>query len=120
MISDCDKMCTEIHTHTHTHYMFTDVFPKLVPFMRSCEKSWWSQRGHKGRRNMTDKHCMLDKQGYTCINTPTFPDTHTYARTHTHTGKYVTLVAFPRKQEFAYMPQCCVMRIMPILFKFTD
>jgi hypothetical protein len=30
-----------------THLMFIDFFLTVVPFMRQCQKIWWSQRGHR-------------------------------------------------------------------------
>jgi hypothetical protein len=42
---------------TKTRFVFNNMFPKIVPFMRLCGKIWWSQRGHglqysAARKNM--------------------------------------------------------------------
>jgi len=37
------KSCTESQ---NTHFMFNNFFPKVVPFMRQCGKTWKNQTGH--------------------------------------------------------------------------
>ena len=49
-----DKSCTE---NENTHFVFSDFFPKIVPFMRKCGKNI-VQRGTDD--NMAHTRCMLD------------------------------------------------------------
>jgi hypothetical protein len=67
----------------NTHFVFSNFFPKVVPFMRQCGKIWWSQRGHKWRHNVAHTRYMLEKQGYT----PTHQGTCTHARALTRTHR---------------------------------
>jgi hypothetical protein len=38
-----DKTCRE---NQNTHFVFSNIFSKIVPFMRYCGKILWSQRGY--------------------------------------------------------------------------
>ena len=95
-----NKSCRE---NQNTHFIFSNFFPKIVPFMRQCRKMWWSQRGHKWRHNIVQKRCMLEKGGKTRV----------HARTH---NKYVIFIAFTR-QLFANAPQCNVIFILSALLQ---
>ena len=92
-----NKSCIE---NQNTHLLFSNLFPKIVSFMRQCRKIWWSQRGHKLQYEMTHTRCMLDKQGYT------HACTCTRTNAHRHTQKYVILTAFQWQQYFVNAPQC--------------
>jgi len=41
-----DKSCRE-NQNMHLHFLFNNFFPKIVSFMRKCEKIWYSQTGHR-------------------------------------------------------------------------
>ena len=74
-----------------THIMFSDLFPKILPFMSSYRKIWWKpERAQKIWR--LREACWINKpthaQAHAGFRTPT-PPTHTRARArarmHTHT-----------------------------------
>jgi len=76
-----DKSCRE---NRNTHFVFNSTPPsppKMVPFMRQCEKK--CRAGQATDDNITRRMriCMLDTYGYR----------------HTH-PEYVTLTAFPSQQ----------------------
>jgi hypothetical protein len=77
---------------------------------------WCSQKGHKWRHNMAHTPCMLDKQDYIHAHACTRSRARTPTRTYARTGKYVMLIAFPRQQWFANVPQYYVIRALPVLF----
>ena len=62
MNSIIDTRCRQ----NQTHFIFNKVFPpKIVPFMRWCQKMWWSQRGRRWQHILSRARCVLYKQGYT-------------------------------------------------------
>ena len=77
----------------NTDYMVDNLFSKIMPFMRYCRNSWWSQRDHKWRQNMAHTRCMLYKQGYINARPCTRPrarvhecaSERAHAHTHNHT-----------------------------------
>ena len=102
-----NKSCTENH---YTHLMFSDIFPKIVPFMR-CWKIRWNQRAqtiwrlcvaywirkpthaqaHARARALTHIHGRT--QAYACPQQP--------ARGHGHTRTEIcNTYCFPRQQWF--------------------
>jgi hypothetical protein len=52
---------TEVVETIKTHFMFKKFLPEIVPFMRQCGKTWYSQTGHRWQYNMEQVHCMQDK-----------------------------------------------------------
>jgi len=50
-----DKICTE---NQNTHFVFSNFFPKIVPFMRKCGK--YCRAGQATDGSMAYAHCMLD------------------------------------------------------------
>jgi hypothetical protein len=78
--------------------MFSNIFPKIVPFMRKCLKIWWSQRGgtqygacvlHAGKvRLHAHKHTLA----------LVHPHPHPHTRTCIHLPTHLT--GFPRQQWF--------------------
>ena len=78
--------------------MFSDFFSKNCGVYEIILKNVVEAERHM--------HCMLDKQGYMK------PRMHT----HTHTQIYVLGIVLPRKQWCANIPQCYVIRIVPVLF----
>ena len=98
----------------YIHFVISNLFPKVVPFMRQCRKILWSQRGYRWRHNMASTRCILDKQGYT--RACTLPRTSSPTRTHVHTrtDKYVILFAFPQQRWLANAPQCYVIPKLPV------
>ena len=100
MRSVSNKSCRE---NQNTHFMFSYLFPKIVPFMRYCRKIWGSQRAHKWRHNMARMRFMLDKESYTHAHAlPRIRAsirTHASARAHTHAHRQTyTIYCFPRQQ----------------------
>jgi hypothetical protein len=51
-----DKSCRE---NQNTHFMFNNLFPKIVLFMRKCGKIWYSRTGHR-QYNMAHALCVPD------------------------------------------------------------
>ena len=110
-----------------THFMFSDFFPKLVSFMRLCQKIRWRQISQTIWLLR-----VLDKKGYTHARTLRLlcTDTHRGGRTrmsspararthiHTHAQKYVILIAFPGNSCFVNAPQRYVTRTLPVLYYF--
>jgi len=39
-----DKSCRE---NQDSHFMFSNIFPKFVPFMMHYVRIWYSQTGHR-------------------------------------------------------------------------
>ena len=66
----------------NTHFMFSNIFPKIAPFMRECRKIRCSKKSHKWRHNMAHTLGMLDKQGYTHSHAHVPGHPHTHARPH--------------------------------------
>ena len=101
MRSLSDKSCRE---NQNRRFVFNNCFPKIIPFMRKCQKMWCSQRGHKWRHHMAHSRCVLDKQGYMHACACTCPrvraPTRTHARRHTQTDTYcfctTTIVSWTR------------------------
>ena len=101
-----NKSCEE---NQNTDFMFSNFFPKIVPFMRSCRKCCGAREASNG--NMA-ACCMLDEWGYTrtstrprlCTHTQRRASTRTHtpsrARARTHAQKYVIPFAFSRQQYF--------------------
>ena len=52
-----DNSCRE---NQNTNFMFNNVSPKIVLFMRKCRKIRWSQRGRKLHHNMVHTRGMLN------------------------------------------------------------
>ena len=51
-----DKICRE---NQNTHFMFNNIFPKIMTFMRQCGKIWYSRTCHSWQYNMVHVFCML-------------------------------------------------------------
>ena len=106
----------------HTHFIFCSfLHQKIVSFMRSCRKMWWSLRRQKWQHNMAHARCMLDKKDYTHASTCICPrareptHTHTCTRAHTHKEKYVILL-FHAQNGSANAPQFHVVCKLPVFF----
>ena len=78
--------------------MFSNFFPKIVPFMR-CQKIRWA-REDKG------KHTPALKHSHICMPSPT----------RAHTKKYVILTAFHNNSGFMNMPERHFTRTLPLLY----
>jgi hypothetical protein len=57
MRSVSDKFVEKIKTHILCSPHFCS---KILPFMGSCEKVWYSQKGHRWQYNTAHALCMLD------------------------------------------------------------
>ena len=94
MRNDSNKSCRQ---NQNTHFKFSNVFPKIVPFMRSCRKVWWKQRRCKWQYSRA-LHAGVAR-AHERKHTPALVHPHTHTCTHTHkltrvhlrTQKYVIL-----------------------------
>jgi hypothetical protein len=111
-----NKICRE---NQNTHFMFSNVFSKIVPFIRQFRKILVEP---EAINDVTIRRiciaCWIVKTTRTRIYTPTLPGTHTHARTYTrirtHTNQCTILIAFPLQQWFANAPQYYVIRTLPV------
>jgi hypothetical protein len=55
------NICRE---NQNTQFMFSNIFPKVAPFMRKCGKIWYSQTGHRWQNTAYAALCVLDKYRY--------------------------------------------------------
>ena len=70
---------------------------QILPFMRECEKIRYSQKCHRCQCNAAQKRCK-------------------------NIGSYswnLTLIAFPSNNGYTNVPQCYVIRTLPVLFIVT-
>jgi len=51
-----EKICRDCKS---AYFMFTNFFPKIMPFMWKCGKHWQSRTGHRWRYNTVHALCML-------------------------------------------------------------
>ena len=107
----------------------TRILCPVTFFLKSC-LLWdnFEKCGGAREARMSSQYAvyeLLAKQGYmharTRMHTPTRLDTHArtlnaHTRTHTHTRarSHVILLAFLRQQWFAHVPQCYVIRTLPV------
>jgi hypothetical protein len=74
MRSISNESCTE---NRNTHFVFSNVFQKIVPFMRKCGKIWWSHRGCRWQYGgaLHAEVARLHERKHT-------PHPHTHTNTH--------------------------------------
>jgi hypothetical protein len=124
------KVVEKIKTRILCSNTFSSL--KLVPFMKSCQKCWWSQRDRRWHCNTAHALCILSRlqtRSRTRTTNAPSPTTHTHVRTHahrcmhaptcanTHTQKHVIHLAFPRQQwlheraslsqQYVHSTYCC-------------
>jgi hypothetical protein len=55
-----DNSCRE---NQNTNFMFSNPFPRIVPFMRWCENVWYSQTVHRWKYDTAHALCIPDNYG---------------------------------------------------------
>ena len=66
-----DESCTE---NQNTHFIFSNLFPRIVPFMSWCGKIWYSRTAHRWQYNTAHVLLKLGNEG----------NTHTLRMCNTH------------------------------------
>ena len=100
--------------------MFSNFFPKIVPFMRKCRKIWWRPRGRRWQYGgaLHARLVRLHMRKHTPAPMHLHPQIHESARKHsraqarTHTRTHST-------NAFVNAPQCYVIRTLLLLFMPT-
>ena len=81
--------------------MFSNFFPKIVPFIRQCREIWWSQRGRKSHYSsyaLNAGSVRLHARKYTPapLHLEPPPHTHTPPRKYTYCFSMPTVVLWTR------------------------
>jgi hypothetical protein len=92
-----EESCTE---YQNTHFMFSNIFPKIAPFIRLCRKIRYGQRGQR-RQNGA---CALNGG---------------YIRLQTQTQNMQYLLLFLGNNSFTNAPQCYVLRTLLVFFPIS-
>ena len=104
-----NKLCRE---NQNTHFMFSNFFPKFVPFEKIA-RIWWSQRGRRWQYGGALHAAWVRLHARKHKPAPVHPyaDACTHPRARAH-----VIIAFPRQQWFHEHVSCYVIRTLPILF----
>jgi hypothetical protein len=90
------KACRE---NQNTHFMFSNFFPKIVPFMRQLMHQNVVEPERPQVIRIIQRMCFAWLVRLVWLHArPTHPLTRT--PTHPHTHKYLVFIAFPRQQWF--------------------
>ena len=114
---------TNVVEKIKTHILFS-----ITMFRKSCRLCDKVKNAVKPERLQTIWRkrvaCWVSKATHPHVDAPANPHTNAHARTHalvrTHKQKYVILTAFPRQKLLHDVPQCNVIRTLPVLFLFRS
>ena len=111
MRSISNKLCKENQT---TDFIFSNFFPEIVPFMRSCRKIWRSQIGCWWQYSGALPAGLLSLHARKHTPAPV----HSSAHTHTHPQIYIILITFPRQQLFCESASSRYMHVACLVFLY--